>query len=186
MILKLTVCAFLIQLQFYSLLNETGSPLKDTIPSLVASGIVLPDGKDYKVEPWNGYEDCSRVVEAHSVGMKRSRNISKLDKSRYRTNCSEAELAKVSIDDNAKDAEYNENQITGLNDETVFWPYIVHKRRDGTNMDRVCVPSFSASLLNILLNILADMKHVFRSFPFLYVCHEDDVCILDAEFRHDI
>ncbi|XP_024388879.1 lysine-specific demethylase JMJ21 isoform X3 [Physcomitrium patens] len=125
------------ELQFYSLLNETGSPLKDTIPSLVASGIVLPDGKDYKVEPWNGYEDCSRVVEAHSVGMKRSRNISKLDKSRYRTNCSEAELAKVSIDDNAKDAEYNENQITGLNDETVFWPYIVHKRRDGTNMDRV-------------------------------------------------
>lgn len=90
-------------------MNEIGLLLKDIIFFLVVSGIVLLDGKDYKVELWNGYEDCLRVVEVYSVGMKRSWNILKFDKSRYRINCLEVEFVKVLIDDNVKDVEYNEN-----------------------------------------------------------------------------
>lgn len=129
----------MMQLRFYSLLNKTDSKLKDAIPSLVASGIVSPDGKDYKVQPWDGYDDRFTVNETQHIGKKRHRNISEFDKSRCRIKCSETEFVRVSIDDNNEVCEYPEKESTEMDDDAIFWPYIVHKRCDGTNMDSVCV-----------------------------------------------
>nr|XP_024381426.1 F-box protein At1g78280-like isoform X2 [Physcomitrium patens] len=125
------------ELRFYSLLNKTDSKLKDAIPSLVASGIVSPDGKDYKVQPWDGYDDRFTVNETQHIGKKRHRNISEFDKSRCRIKCSETEFVRVSIDDNNEVCEYPEKESTEMDDDAIFWPYIVHKRCDGTNMDSV-------------------------------------------------
>ncbi|KAG0565056.1 hypothetical protein KC19_8G160000 [Ceratodon purpureus] len=126
------------ELQFYSLLNKTDSKLKDTIPSLVASGIVLPDDMDYKVQSWDGSGEFPVVYEGQSIGKKRQRDISEFDNSDCRTKLSEAEFARVSIDKNNfdKDPELPEsNSCIGEEDGPMFWPYIVQKRCDGSNLE---------------------------------------------------
>ncbi|WOH02607.1 hypothetical protein DCAR_0521996 [Daucus carota subsp. sativus] len=42
------------ELEFYSLLCEYGSSLKNHIPDVLASGIVIFERGSYKVKPWNG------------------------------------------------------------------------------------------------------------------------------------
>lgn len=139
---RLTVVAQMMQLQFYSLLNKTDSKLRDTIPSLVASGIVLPDGIDYKVQPWDGSGEFPIVHEVPSIGQKRQRDISEVDESRCRTKRSETEFTRVSIDKNNDDGRQMAEE-----DDPIFWPYVVQKRCDGSILDRVCVSPLPGSLV---------------------------------------
>jgi hypothetical protein len=143
----------MLQLQFYSL-NKTDSKLRDTIPSLVASGVVLPEDMDYKVQSWDGSGEFPVVLEAQSIGKKRQRDISELDKSECRTKLSETEFARVSIhkNDGDEDSELPESkscngQSAEKGDDPIFWPYIVHKRCDGSNMEHVCVSPLTLSLV---------------------------------------
>ncbi|KAL3504772.1 hypothetical protein ACH5RR_034613 [Cinchona calisaya] len=59
------------ELQFYNLLHQVNSPLKDHIPGVVASGILLLKDGSYKVIPWDGkgvpdlIHNCIMVPENH-------------------------------------------------------------------------------------------------------------------------
>lgn len=133
------------QLQFYSLLNKADSKLRDTIPCLVASGIALPDGIDYKVQPWDGSGEFPTVHEVPSIGKKRQRAISAVDRSRCRTKLSETEFGRVSIDENNDNEDSEHPESTNCDpqrdeeDDPIFWPYVVQKRCDGSILERVCV-----------------------------------------------
>lgn len=149
----------MMQLQFYSYLNKTDSKLRDTIPSLVASGIVLSDGIDYKVQPWDGSGEFPIVHAGPSIGQKRQRADAEVDKSRCRSKLSEIQFAGVPIDDNNydEDSEHPESKNCGQKmaeeDDPIFWPYIVQKRCDGSNLDRVYVSPLPVSLV-FMLSIL--------------------------------
>lgn len=139
------LCTQMMQLQFYSLLNKTDSKLRDSIPSLVASGIVLPDVMDYKVRPWDGSGEFPVIYEAQSMGKKRQRDSLEFDKGRCRTKWSETEFLKVSIgkNDDVEKSELPESEScigqSAEEEDPMFWPYIVHKRCDGSNLEHVCV-----------------------------------------------
>lgn len=137
------------QLQFYALLSGSGSELRKSIPSIIASGLVLPNGKGYKVIPWDGSAECLAGIDARNIGKKRQRGEQQFDKSRCRTKWSEAEFAGVSIGENNDD---NENSLLEKNaqesvvvaEDSILWPFLVQKRCEGTNLDRVYVslPNF--------------------------------------------
>ena len=170
-------CTQMMQLQFYSLLNKTGSKLRDTIPSLVASGIVLPNDMDYKIQPWDGSGEFPVVHEAQSIGKKRQRNISKFEKSMCKTKWSATEFARISIDESDYDkySQLSEPKScigrSAEKDDPVLWPYIVHKRCDGSNLENVCVSPLTLSLVNLLFTLLTILKVCYLYiFASLYAC----------------
>lgn len=143
------------QLQFYALLSGSGSELRKWIPPIIASGLVLPNGKGYKVIPWDGSAECLASIDARNIGKKRQRGELKFDKSRCRAKWSEAEFARVLIGENNDD---NENSLLEKNaqesvvvaEDPILWPFLVQKRCEGTNLDRVYV-SLPSLLYHVLL-----------------------------------
>jgi len=165
----------MMQLQFYSLLNKTDSKLRDTIPSLVASGIVLPDGIDYKVLPWDGSGEFPIVHEVPSNGKKRQRDISEVDKSRCRTKWSKTEFSRASIDESNddEDSEYPESKNCGRQtaeeEDLIFWPYVVQKRCDGSILDRVYVSPFPVSFISVLFTLVTTLERLLLFVYNLFV-----------------
>lgn len=157
------------QLQFYSLLTKTDTKFRDTIPRLVASGIVLPDGIDYKVQPWDGSGEVPIAHDVPIVGKKRQREILELDRSRCKTKCSDSDFARVSFDENndKEDSEHpgskNCGQQMAEEDDPIFWPYIVQSRCDGCILERVYVSLLPASLVYVVFIFLC-------LFTSLYPC----------------
>lgn len=142
------------QLQFYALLSGSDSELRKSIPSIIASGLVLPNGKGYKVIPWDESAECLAGIDARNIGKKRQRGEVKFDKSRCRTKWSEAEFARVLIGENNDDNENslleNNAQESVVAQDLILWPFLVQKRCEGTNLDRVYV-SLPSLLYHVLL-----------------------------------
>lgn len=114
------------QLSFYALLKESGSSFQDVVPEFVGSGILYPDGEDYKAVPWDGTGDCSMVYSKETtVGKKRHRDSTIITKGRFRTKWS----ANASI--------LKTDEKGGSAQEARLWPYLVTKRCPGRTLLQV-------------------------------------------------
>lgn len=147
------------QLQFYALLSGSGSELQKSIPSIVASGIVLPNGKGYKVIPWDGSTECPAGIDARNAGKKRQRDEIKFDKSRCRAKWSEVEFARVLIGENNDDIEdslleNNGQENVVVAEDPILWPFLVQKRCQGNNLDCVYVSLPSLPYHSLLFRLV--------------------------------
>lgn len=66
MIIRLTCCIEFLQLEFYSLLCKVSSPLKDHIPDVLGSGILVLDNGFYTIVPWDG-KGVPDVIAKHNL-----------------------------------------------------------------------------------------------------------------------
>jgi hypothetical protein len=114
------------QLEFYHVLQQSASPFQDVVPDFVTSGILYPDGEDYKAMTWDGMGDCPSVYKNKSSGKrKRCKDSERTVKARYRT--------KWSANDRTSKVEKTDSRA----EEARLWPYLVTKRCPGQPLSNV-------------------------------------------------
>ncbi|CAM6089280.1 unnamed protein product [Calypogeia fissa] len=141
------------ELEFYTLLKESGSPFQDVVPQFVTSGILYPDGEDYKAVAWDGREDCPLVYSKESiVGRKRSRESEGLGKGRFRTRWA------------ANNITSRKDKIDPSTQEATLWPYLVTKRCRGRTLSEVRM-NMTENNVQSLATFLGRQLHLLHTLP---------------------
>ncbi|KAI8550342.1 hypothetical protein RHMOL_Rhmol06G0098000 [Rhododendron molle] len=106
------------ELEFYSLLCKVGSPLKNHIPGVLASGILFIDNGSYKIESWDGKRVPEVITSCNFIS----------------ENCLEVDFplgicSKQHFD--LRKAGMSICESIGSGESSIIWPYIVTKRCKG-------------------------------------------------------
>lgn len=123
-----------VQLQFYHELVQSKSSLRNYVPTLIATGILVKDGEEYRVLPWDGTSECPSVNRVEKVGKKRQQDVPEDDKIICRAKWSDSQ-----IDDETSMGRCNGsvNMRTLKEEEPILWPFLVEKRCEGTNLTQL-------------------------------------------------
>ena len=108
----------ILQLEFYNILQEVNSPLKNYIPEVLGSGILYLDNKIYTSLPWNG-KGVPDIVSKNNL---------------TRQKCGVDEFSfgvwgKKLFE--YRNAEMPEHESVGSAGHSNIWPYIITKRCEG-------------------------------------------------------
>lgn len=121
------LCIFsliLMQLEFYAILKESGSPFQDVVPEFITSGILYPAGEDYRAVPSDGTGDCPLVyTEKSTAGRKRGRDSERTGGKEFRLRTRWS----ANRSETFKTDEIDSSAAT----EARLWPYLVTRRCPG-------------------------------------------------------
>lgn len=106
------------QLEFHNLLQRLNSPLKNYIPSVLASGILLYENGSYIVIPWDGRSMPDRIAISNLMPLKH--NEGEFPFGVWGKKQFEHQMAGSSS-----------YKSRNCNNNCLIWPYIVTKRCQG-------------------------------------------------------
>ncbi|KAL6179441.1 hypothetical protein ACLB2K_050956 [Fragaria x ananassa] len=106
------------ELEFYSLLDNLNSPLKNHIPDILASGIIYLENGTYKIIPWDGKRVPDVIAKCNFIPEKVKEDVSPFGV--WRKKQYEYRKAGQSTEKSINSAEY-----------TRIWPYLIMKRCKG-------------------------------------------------------
>ncbi len=123
------------QLQFYHELVQSKSSLRNCVPTLIATGILIKDGEEYRVLPWDGTSECpSSVNQFEKVGKKWQQDVPEDDKITCRAKWSDSQIEK---EETSMGRCGSVNMRTLKEEEPILWPFLVEKRCEGTNLTQL-------------------------------------------------
>jgi hypothetical protein len=123
------------QLQFYHELVQSKSSLRNCVPTLIATGILIKDGEEYRVLPWDGTSECPSVNRVEKVGKKRQQDVAEDYKITCRAKWSDSQIEKEET--SMGQCNGSVNMRTSKEEEPILWPFLVEKRCEGTNLTQL-------------------------------------------------
>ncbi|CAK9871623.1 unnamed protein product [Sphagnum jensenii] len=150
------------QLQFYHELVQSKSSLRNCVPTLIATGILIKDGEEYRVLPWDGTSECPSVNRVEKFGKKRQQDVAEDDKITCRAKWSDSQIEKEET--SMRQCNGSVNMRTSKEEEPILWPFLVEKRCEGTNLTQLLHAMTKEDYVNLAF-FLGEQLRLLHSLP---------------------
>ncbi|CAK9218145.1 unnamed protein product [Sphagnum troendelagicum] len=150
------------QLQFYHELVQSKSSLRNCVPTLIATGILIKDGEEYRVLPWDGTSECPSVNRVEKVGKKRQQDVAEDYKITCRAKWSDSQIEKEETSMGQRNGSVN--MRTSKEEEPILWPFLVEKRCEGTNLTQLLHAMTKEDYVNLAF-FLGEQLRLLHSLP---------------------
>ncbi|CAK9268959.1 unnamed protein product [Sphagnum jensenii] len=150
------------QLQFYHELVQSKSSLRNCVPTLIATGILIKDGEEYRALPWDGTSECPSVNRVEKVGKKRQQDVAEDYKITCRAKWSDSQIEKEET--SMGQCNGLVNMRTSKEEEPILWPFLVEKRCEGTNLTQLLHAMTKEDYVNLAF-FLGEQLRLLHSLP---------------------